>query len=264
MSSSSETVVLSNIEGFARKSGTDQHGCQWTEFEVDYGAEQEPGECCFCGAALESGWLCLDGGDECCAEHVEFAADAEEPEPWDASELYHDWTSPGESYRVQTRYDHGDGNRTYLAYRLWCRGKLVFEGNDYSGSPLHADDSYATLAGLLHFLSLRPGDTDGDYFDAYTPEQLAFAQEHGEALGLWSEDMAGWDDEPFAVEESSTGFQLVHKPTGRTHWLGDGVDALFTADEPMIPGTDGFTEAWAECLNADVQETLEAYFPDLA
>ena len=56
---SREVVVLRNVEGFTRKSGTDKHGCQWVEFEVDYGAEQEQGECCFCGAEIESGWLCL-------------------------------------------------------------------------------------------------------------------------------------------------------------------------------------------------------------
>jgi hypothetical protein len=30
---------------------------------------------------------------------------------------------------------------------------------------------------------MRPGDTDDDYFDSYTPEQLAFVEEYGEALG---------------------------------------------------------------------------------
>lgn len=66
-----EKIVLHDIEGFARKSGTDQHGCQWIEFTVDYGALEEDGECCICGATLTSGWLCLDGGDEVCDKHVE-------------------------------------------------------------------------------------------------------------------------------------------------------------------------------------------------
>lgn len=82
MTRSSERVILSDVEGSARKSGVDQHGNQWTEFTVDYGAEQEPGTCCICGAEIESGWLCLNGGDECCAEHVEFAADTEEEPVW--------------------------------------------------------------------------------------------------------------------------------------------------------------------------------------
>lgn len=67
---SQEQIILHNIEGFVRKSGTDELGNQWIEFEVDYLAEQEPGECSICGAELESGWLCLDGGEEVCDEHV--------------------------------------------------------------------------------------------------------------------------------------------------------------------------------------------------
>jgi hypothetical protein len=66
----SETIILHDIEGISCKGGTDQHGCQWVEFTVDYGAEQEDGECCICGETINSGWLCLEGGDECCDEHV--------------------------------------------------------------------------------------------------------------------------------------------------------------------------------------------------
>lgn len=68
-----ETIILSNVEGIARLTGTDEHGNQWTQFAVDYMAEQVEGECCICGETLESGWLCLDGGEECCDDHVEFA-----------------------------------------------------------------------------------------------------------------------------------------------------------------------------------------------
>jgi hypothetical protein len=67
-----ETIKLSNIEGIAVKSGTDEHGNIWTQFEVDYFAGQEPGECAICGAEIESGWMCMDGGDEVCDSHVEW------------------------------------------------------------------------------------------------------------------------------------------------------------------------------------------------
>lgn len=69
-----ETIKLHDIEGFSRKSGTDEHGCQWIQFEVDAFAEQLPGECSVCGAEIESGWTCLDGGEEVCDEHVEWNA----------------------------------------------------------------------------------------------------------------------------------------------------------------------------------------------
>ncbi len=70
-----ETITLQNIEGFARKSGTDKQGNKWVEFEVDYLAEQLPSECTICEAEIEFGWTCLDGGEEVCHHHVEFAAD---------------------------------------------------------------------------------------------------------------------------------------------------------------------------------------------
>lgn len=67
--------------------------------------------------------------------------------------------------------------RTCIAYELRDRaGCLLFAGDDFCPSPLHADDSDATLRGLLGFLTLRPGDTDAEYFANYTPAQLAFAR----------------------------------------------------------------------------------------
>jgi hypothetical protein len=57
---------------------------------------------------------------------------------------------------------------------------------------------------------------------------------------------------------------LIHMQTGEERPLGDGVDTLFDADEmPISPGTPCFCQAWAEALNADECETLEAYFPEL-
>lgn len=52
---------------------------------------------------------------------------------------------------------------------------VLFEGEDFAGSPLHADDSDETLAALLGFLTLRKGDTDAEHFESYTPEQLAWS-----------------------------------------------------------------------------------------
>jgi len=66
-----ETITIHDDGmGISRKSGTDEHGNAWIEFEVDAFAEQEPGTCSICGAELESGWMCLDGGEEVCDEHV--------------------------------------------------------------------------------------------------------------------------------------------------------------------------------------------------
>jgi len=67
-----EEIFLHDVSGIARKWGIDPQGNQWVEFEVDYFAEQETGICEICGAELESGWLCLDGGDEVCDSHILF------------------------------------------------------------------------------------------------------------------------------------------------------------------------------------------------
>jgi hypothetical protein len=47
------------------------------------------------------------------------------------------------------------------------RALVLFQGEDFAGSPLHTDDLDETVAALLSFLSLRPGDTDREYFDNY-------------------------------------------------------------------------------------------------
>jgi hypothetical protein len=51
---------------------------------------------------------------------------------------------------------------------------------------MHATDSNETLRALLGFLTLKPGDTDREYFDDYTPAQMAFAQGDAEMLSLYS------------------------------------------------------------------------------
>ena len=76
------------------------------------------------------------------------------------------------------------GDRIGYTLRQHEHGKtaVIFSGKDFRPSPLHAWDADATVAGLMTFLTLRPGDTDADYFATYTPAQLAFRDEHAEAL----------------------------------------------------------------------------------
>ena len=63
-------IQLKNIEGIAKLSGTAENGAIWIQFEVDYLAEQTDGECIICKETLTSGWMCLDGADDICDEHV--------------------------------------------------------------------------------------------------------------------------------------------------------------------------------------------------
>lgn len=72
-----------------------------------------------------------------------------------------------------------------LGYEFFDRSyglSPIFSGTDFRPSPLHAVDSDATAAALLSFLSLRPGDTDADYFAGYTPRQLDWRDARAEEL----------------------------------------------------------------------------------
>ena len=64
--------VYSDGQGIARQSGTDDYECKWIEIEVDAFAEQSEIICCECEAVTDTGWLCLDGGEERCTDCVEF------------------------------------------------------------------------------------------------------------------------------------------------------------------------------------------------
>lgn len=65
-------ITLHNIGGIARQSGQDLHGNQYIEFSVDYFAGQEDGTCAQCAREIGQGWMCLDGGNEYCWEHIRF------------------------------------------------------------------------------------------------------------------------------------------------------------------------------------------------
>jgi hypothetical protein len=73
-----------------------------------------------------------------------------------------------------------------LGYRLTMRvGRkttVLFEGEDFGCSPCHAIDSDATMAAIMGFLTLKPGDTEREYFENYTQAQLDFCHQHAEAL----------------------------------------------------------------------------------
>jgi hypothetical protein len=70
-----------------------------------------------------------------------------------------------------------------LAYELSMhqgRKTVLFKG--FCASPLHTINSDATMLSIMDLLTLRPGDTDKEYFAKYTPEQLEFCARHAEAL----------------------------------------------------------------------------------
>jgi hypothetical protein len=106
-----------------------------------------------------------------------------------------------EGYRLVT-YDTGkrfDTGQYKLGYYFFDRdGSVLFQGEDYGCSPLHYIDSDESIRGLLGFLTLKPGDTDEEYFDNYTDKQLDFANSEAEQLSEYSFESGafGEDYEP--------------------------------------------------------------------
>lgn len=71
---------------------------------------------------------------------------------------------------------------------------VIFEGEDFHCSPCEAIDSDASLRAILGFLTLRPGDTDSEYFDNYTPRQWEFVNSDAETISLYG--LEDTDDGP--------------------------------------------------------------------
>lgn len=108
------------------------------------------------------------------------------------------WRRDGYELRM---YDGGtdDDGREVVSYVLhdhqWGYGRDLFRGRNYRPSPLYAVDSPESIAGLLSFLSLREGDTDSEYFDAYTDRQIGWRDSHRcEELQLLVHELEGDTD----------------------------------------------------------------------
>lgn len=132
---------------------------------ADRAREEESGErrCAYCSEWSELGEPCGSCG-----------RDPATGNPWPES-LRHVRLETGYSLRT---WDTGRtrGGRTCIGYELRDpAGVELFRGDDFRPSPMHADDADATLRALLGFLTLRPGDTDREYFADYTDRQRDFA-----------------------------------------------------------------------------------------
>ena len=111
------------------------------------------------------------------------------------------YTVPGYiSARLMAAYDFDFGHTLHLhaeqrdgfgrivySYVFERDGVVIFEGSDFR-SGCGDSVNYATAArALLGFLTLREGDTDSDYFDRYTPEQLAWRDEYAKGLSIYAD-----------------------------------------------------------------------------
>jgi hypothetical protein len=76
--------------------------------------------------------------------------------------------------------------RTKILVRVVQGRKEVFPlGQLYCGVGAgQTDDGPEARAHALFLVSMKPGDTDEEYFDGYSPEQLTWAEHNGEWLSL--------------------------------------------------------------------------------
>lgn len=64
-----------------------------------------------------------------------------------------------------------------LAYKMLVNGKILFEGSDFKPSPLYNWNDLQANLDLLGFLSTGIHDTDSEYFESYTQDQLNWAND---------------------------------------------------------------------------------------
>jgi len=97
------------------------------------------------------------------------------------------------------------GGRTDYNYAMYLDGAMLFSGDDFSPPPMDDPYSLDSLVSLLGWFTLKPGDTDDDYFAEYTAPQLDFANSgFCEELSLISYDFENGElDENWDVTESA-------------------------------------------------------------
>jgi hypothetical protein len=91
------------------------------------------------------------------------------------------------------RYLGADGQLSEHARKPTHTSVVIFEGEDFAGSPMDGDDSDATMQALMGFLTLRPGDTDAEFFASDTEVQRDYRDHHAEALAMVVMDRFGED-----------------------------------------------------------------------
>lgn len=91
-------------------------------------------------------------------------------------ELIKTWRKAGFTLRIWDTFTRDWRGQTKLAYELKDGRKVIFSGDDISPSSMYAIDSLDTVSAMLGFLTLKPSDTDREYFSKYTSEQMAWCE----------------------------------------------------------------------------------------
>jgi hypothetical protein len=94
-------------------------------------------------------------------------------------------------YDADGRPRYPNSNHTRLDCELRYNGQVIFaKGDTYCATPGCIDDDDAKEL-VTSLFCMKPGDTDSDYFESYTPEQLAWVEQHADALEALKYDRYG-------------------------------------------------------------------------
>ena len=87
------------------------------------------------------------------------------------TDLIKKWYKNGFTLRIFDSH-YQKGGRKYYGYELKDGRKIIFKGTDFGPGYCTAPDSLEAVYGILGFLTVQEGDTDKEYFEKYTPEQM--------------------------------------------------------------------------------------------
>lgn len=81
-------------------------------------------------------------------------------------------------------------SHTRIDCELVQDGKTIFKrGDTWCGIPCnHSIDGVYARELVVSTLSIKPGDTDSDYFDSYTADQLRWVEANREELDMLKQD----------------------------------------------------------------------------
>ena len=103
--------------------------------------------------------------------------------PTIAGEILFEWEDEGFKVQLVSLGAASDvphtlsGQRPEIGYCLFDGNELIFEGDKFFPSPSAGIDTMATAMELTAgYLTLKPGDTDPDWFDEYTARQLEWCK----------------------------------------------------------------------------------------
>lgn len=114
--------------------------------------------------------------------------------------LLRDVNVNGHRLQLWETHERMQPNHHYVYFRFMLpSGKQLFA--EFLGVPGHTCvDSDEVLRTALSFITLRPGDTDKEYFKDYTEEQMDWAETEAEELSMWAADPEEDEDDIWAED----------------------------------------------------------------